>query len=611
MSKPGKPIPPRPTASEDEIRLERLRQRRRNFALWRLIWANLRDDARILRQAWFPLVCLLLVLAGGTTYILFAYAPSTGSKDLEDPTAAFYEVLQLLVFQSGLRLPADPLGRLLFFTVPLLGLFFLLQSVIDFGRLIFDKSASPEAWQSSLAITFSDHVIVCGLGRVGYRTVLQLLDAGYEVVVIENNWQSEFVATVLRIKVPVIRGDARDPDVQRQAGLLRARGLIAAINDDLKNIETALTARRRRPDLPTILRIFNRELDTNLERRFGRNSAFSSSALAAPTFAAAAVSRSIVHVFNLPEGMLGISEITIADESKLSGFIHGIEEHYSVRVLRHRDSGGRERRIGFMQKLAAGDIVLLIGALEALERVRLDNVAGNKLSFLERAELQHPTTQFNTVIVCGLGKVGRQVVRLLRTSRPQLAIVVICMSETPQRITDELEADGVRVVRGDASDASVLEEAGLAQAYAVAALVSQDLINLQIGLAARGMRPDIHLVLRVFSDVLAERLDALFGINTAYSTSALAAPTMAAAAVLREIDHALDVGERLFASRTIQVRPGEGLDGRRVGELRDHSEALVLALRRAGRSLILPDRDTCFQAGDEVVVLADIANQVR
>ena len=585
--------------------MERLRERRRHHPLWRLIWANLRDDARILRQAWFPLTALLLVLVGGTLYLYLDYFPARMS--CTDPVCgvnlvlALYEAIKLLLFQSGLDFPTDPLGQLLFFAIPLLGLFFLLQSAIDLGRLIFDKSASPEAWQISLARTFSDHLIICGLGRVGYRAVLQLLDAGYEVVVIETAWESEFVSTMLRLKVPVILGDARDPDVLADAGIARACGLIAVVNDDLRNVEIVLAARRRRAGLQTVLRIYNRELDTNLERSFGPNTAFNISNLAAPTFAAAALCHDIVQAISVPEDLLGIAEITVTTTSALVGFARSVEDGYGIRLLRHRNQTGHERRGDTAQRrIVPGDVLLLLGRMDALARVRSDNLS------VPTPRLPRPSSHYNTMIVCGMGQMGIQVIRLLLAHAPRFEIVAICTPETPQAIITEIARLGVRVLRGDARNVRVLEEAGLAQAYTVASLYNNDLLNVQVGLAARRHRPDIHLVLRVFSDVFAERLSDLFGINTAYSTSALAAPALAAAAVLYDIGYAFDSGERLFATRTVTVQAGDSLDGQRVDDLRDQRGLLVIALRRAGSALVPASLSATLQPDDEVVVLGDL-----
>lgn len=601
-------LPPTPTASEDEIRLERLRHRRRRYPLHRLVLANVRDLRLLVRQAWITLLSLTTAVVGNVLYLMLAYFPqrcAQGETDACDIDAgvALYETLRMMVFEGGLDLPADWLGRALFFALPLLGLFFLLSSVVNFTRLLFDKGSRPQAWQISLAHTFRGHVIVVGLGRVGYRIVLQLLDAGYEVVVIDTDWAGEFVPTALRLSVPVVHGDGRDPDVLRQAGINRARGLITAINDDLKNVEIALTARRLRNGLPTVLRIYNRALDVNLERSFGRNSAFSSSALAAPTFAAAAVSREIVHVVALPEGLLGLSELTITPAGELNSVVRTVEERYNVRVVRHRDAQGKPRRERDpLRRLEAGDVVLFLGALDNLEAARM----ANTLRRYEFMPQQRPDARLDRVIVCGLGKVGTEVLRLLMQHQPRPNLVLICTPETPLAATEPFSAAGVQVIRGDARDPQILSAAGMERTYTVAALFSDDLTNLQIGLAAREARPDVHLVLRVFSDVLAERLAAIFGINTAYSTSALAAPTLAAAAVLREVDHAFDVGERLFATETRTLQVGDGLAGCTVGGLHEERGLLAIALRRADTVALLPPFDTELVAGDAVVILGDV-----
>ncbi|MEI8167950.1 MAG: potassium transporter TrkA, partial [Chloroflexales bacterium] len=178
--------PPRPTASEDEIRLDRLRQRRRSYTLWRLLRANLRDIGVLGRQAWFSLASLVTLLTGSAFYLYLIYFPHACTVagvrcgPDGDLAAALYDTMLLLVFNSQSDFPQDVSGRLIFFGVPLFGLFFLLQSVVDFARLLFDKGARREGWQISLASTFRDHVVVCGLGRVGYRVVLQLLDVGHE-----------------------------------------------------------------------------------------------------------------------------------------------------------------------------------------------------------------------------------------------------------------------------------------------------------------------------------------------------------------------------------------------------------------------------------------------
>ncbi len=558
-----------------DTRLTRLR--RRQFALWRLIAATIIDDLRIVREAWFPITALALVLASGTIYLRWWYLPPR--CDCQPDTAeALFETLKLLIFQTDLDLPGDPAGRALFFLIPLLGLFFLLQSAVDVGRLLVDKRARPERWQESLAVTYRGHIIVCGLGRVGYRAVLQLLDCRREVVAVELSPDCEFTPILIGLGVPVVRGDARDPTVLLRAGLKRAQGLLATIDDDLKNLEIALAARRIRPELPTVQRIFNRALDARLERTFGRNAAFSPAALAAPTLAAALLSSNVRYVIDLPETLLGVAYITVSDNSPLIGPVADLEARFGVRRL-----PGPHATL----PIVPSEEIVVIGPLAAL-------------SELQRLNQPHRPVIEGGLIVCGLGKVGTQVVRLLNRREPRPPLTVICTVETPERYVEALTEQGVRVLRGDARDPALLREAGIEQAAALAALYSDDLLNLHIGLAVRSRYPQVHLVLRVFSDVLADRLADLFGIQTAFSTSALAAPSLVAATLLPDVEAAFDIGDHLLVVRR-QLAAGQHV-GKTVAALRA-ADQLPVGLRRCGQYYSLPPDNLVIEADDELELL--------
>ena len=104
----------------------------------------------------------------------------TGSGVVSFARSPRFLNITLLLTIGSLPLPTSLLGTLLFFLIPLLGLALIFQSVLNFGRLLLDKSSRREAWQVALAATYRDHIIVCGLGRVSLRVVIQLLESGYE-----------------------------------------------------------------------------------------------------------------------------------------------------------------------------------------------------------------------------------------------------------------------------------------------------------------------------------------------------------------------------------------------------------------------------------------------
>ena len=569
------------------------------YPLWRLIRANFYDLGLLLRESWVVLAGFLLLAVVGTLYLHYRTTEPLGFVE------ALYETLKLLTLQSGLDLPGDRLGQALFFVLPLLGLALIFQSVLNFGRLLLDKGSRREAWQVALAATYRDHVIICGLGRVSLRVLLQLREAGYEALAIERDWNSEFVERALAMKVPVVLGDAREPAILRQAGISRARALLTGVNDDLLNIEIALTARAVRPDLRVILRVFNDELDRNLERSFGMNSAFSASGLAAPTFAAAAVSRAIDVVVPMGETSLGVAQLTVEPGSALCDTVGALEHAHAIRVLQHADKTGNLLAIDPSRPLAAGHRLIALGTIDALEALRLKNVQND-------TNAQRAHEPFDTVIVCGLGKVGYRVVRRLCAMQPRPRVVVIRTASTSDELMRRVaQLGGVRTLVGDARDPDVLRQAGVETASGLAALTSDDGLNLQIGLAARRQRPDMHLVLRVFSDALAEKLGDMFGIRTAYSTSGLAAPTLAAAAVLGNVDQAFSLGAHLFAAVQLSVRDGDALAGRSVEALRARHNALAIGVQRGAEAHTLPALDCVFAPGDLVTLLAPLPALAR
>jgi Trk K+ transport system NAD-binding subunit len=606
------------TATNDETRWERLRRTHRiSFRHW--LKAFLYDVLTLLHEARIPLLGFLIVMASGTLYLRYAYA---GGQEFTTLRAALYETMTMLALEQDARFPADLLGQFLFFAIPILGLAFVFQGVLDFGRLLLDKSSRLEDWQVSLASTYQEHIIVCGLGRVSYRLVMQLLEAGYEVVVIESDWNSEFVQDTLALNVPIIHGDARSASALRQAGIFRARGMVSAISNDLANIEVALSARRIRKDLHVVLRIFNEHLDYNLERsKFGRNTAFSSSALAAPTLAAAAICRGIKFALPLPEARLGISELTVSAGSHLDSLVHRIEQRFQVQVIGYMcDHAGStahwRHRIHPSTRLYAGDRLLLLGTLQNLGEVwKYAHCSNQIMQTLGMGIGQQPTLEYGTVIICGLGKVGYRVVKALCQMQPGLDIVVICRADTTRaRFISDLQKLGVRVFYGDARAEETLREAGIERAFSVAAVTSDALSNLRIGLTARQIRSDIHLVLRVFSDVLADQLETILGFQTTFSTSVLAAPTLSAAVVVKDTGYAVDIGDRLFSTVRLTVQPGDEFAGQQPARLREESGMVVVSIRRQRQLVLLPriadnsfySPDSTLQAGDEIVVLADI-----
>ncbi len=163
-----------------------------------------------------------------------------------------------------------------------------------------------------------DHIIVCGLGNVGYRVVQWLYNIDEKVIAIEKNEDAKFVRTVRSLKVPVVIGDMSVPGTLDRAFIGDAKCLIAATAKDLLNIETALNARAVNKDIRLVLRVFDTNLAEKLQTGMDIDIALSTSALSAPAFAMAAVNPSVVGSFYVADDLMLNLEIRIAEGSQLA-----------------------------------------------------------------------------------------------------------------------------------------------------------------------------------------------------------------------------------------------------------------------------------------------------
>jgi len=90
---------------------------------------------------------------------------------------------------------------------------------------------------------YSNHVVVCGLGRLGSLLARTLRDAGYDVVGVEPDAQNGAIARCREDGVVVLVGDGTDPAMLRKARAHRARYLFAVAGDDGRNSDIAIGAR--------------------------------------------------------------------------------------------------------------------------------------------------------------------------------------------------------------------------------------------------------------------------------------------------------------------------------------------------------------------------------
>ena len=125
------------------------------------------------------------------------------------------------------------------------------------------------------------------------------------------------------------------------------------------------------------------------------------------------------------------------------------------------------------------------------------------------------------IIVCGLGRTGYKIFRLLR----QQGATVVGISDRP------LRGEGSEIIVGNFRSASTLLAAGIQSAHTLVLAGKDESVNLAVLMLARILNPKIRIINRLFNTSLGDRLDHTLTDHTTMSVSALAAPVFAFAAL--------------------------------------------------------------------------------
>jgi len=201
-------------------------------------------------------------------------------------------------------------------------------------------------------------------------------------------------------------------------------------------------------------------------------------------------------------------------------------------------------------------------------------------------------------IVCGYGRVGRQVTRdLLAAEAP--CVVIDAAGDG----VGAAQTDGVRAVHGDASDDAVLQRAGIERARSIIVCADSDADNVFITLTARGLRGDISIVARAAADD-AERKLRRAGADRVISPYKASGREMARLALHPQLSGTVDV-DADYRIEEVTVGAGCAGEGRSVGELA--RGPVIVGLRRGAKFEPRPSDETLTSAGDVVVALGTSA----
>lgn len=320
---------------------------------------------------WPLIVFWSLVLVGGLVLLHTSNGRRLGYAE------ACYGVFLLIFLESSLEFPREWYLQPFFFLLPILGLGAVADSLVRLAYLTFTKKNRLPEWHRMAASLHRDHVVIVGLGNVGYQVLKGALALREPVVAVERpGAESELIDEVVDLGVPVIRGDGRTAKTLEQAGVRHAKAVILATSDDLANLDAGLTARDLNPRARVVLRLFDESLAIKVRGAFAMP-AISTAQVAAPAFIAAATGRRVYQGFQLAGEQLHLADLTVATDGELVGMTVGsLQAANRVNVVMYHGRDGVDVNPAHDVALRAGDEVLVIAPIEHL--IGLEALNGNR-----------------------------------------------------------------------------------------------------------------------------------------------------------------------------------------------------------------------------------------
>ncbi len=297
------------------------------------------------RRIMLALGGLLTVLVTATIVLRFTYELAGPGHHISLLQAAYFTVETVTTVGYGdYSFRGEP-GWLVVFAITLMLAGALFVAV--FFALLTDMLVSRRI-EESLGLqkitALHGHVLVIGLGAVGWRVVQQLHEAGRDVVVIERSERNRHLNQLRALRIPVMIADATQPETLADARLEAASAVAVLTSDDLANLETGLAVRDqlgpRWRDTPVVLRIFDPQLAHSVKETFGFMNVRSTAALAAPWFVGAALGLEVLSTFYAGDEPLLVARLTVTP----GGGLHGLrmdELAASTRVLALRRADDR------------------------------------------------------------------------------------------------------------------------------------------------------------------------------------------------------------------------------------------------------------------------------
>ena len=200
------------------------------------------------------------------------------------------------------------------------------------------------------------------------------------------------------------------------------------------------------------------------------------------------------------------------------------------------------------------------------------------------------------IIVCGLGRTGYKILRLLR----QQGAIVVGIHHQP--VSGETAAN---VIVGELQAASTLQAAGIKEAHTLVIATTEDALNLSIMMQARVLNPQIRIINRFYNTNLGERLDQTLSNHLSMSVVGLAAPVFTFAALGNKAIGQIKLLQQTWPIQEEYIHENHPWKGKKLSDLwEDPTRMLIYYVPVQGKmnlvSAVLSEQQ--LRVGDRLII---------
>jgi voltage-gated potassium channel len=287
-------------------------------------------------------------------------------------TSFYWTVSTVTTVGYGDVAPHTPLGKVFASVLMLVGVSSIFYTLTMIGKNMVEGglwSMLRGTEKEKLVKKMSNHVIICGYGRIGQTITEDLVGANEKVVIVENR---EDILRRKAINLPYIVGDATNEECLEKANIRKAKGLFATFADDSVNILVTLNAKDLNPNIRVISRAANKDGVKHLKRA-------KAEAVVLPeregglrmskSFLSPEIS-SMDHLFQ--EGIIKTGAVKVQENSGVADVAlaeSGIRENTGVMVMAIKSGKKIITNPEPKKKMAAGDVLIVLGTTKQIQKL--------------------------------------------------------------------------------------------------------------------------------------------------------------------------------------------------------------------------------------------------